>query len=84
MLNQVWYHQPKGGYGPQAVQHSPGLLIYTQGGENGRSAGSGCWDGAIKTIFWIDPVAGIAVCHLVLGFNQEDLLKSYRPSATRK
>jgi len=46
---------------PQNVQHSPGLALYLGGGEFGRKPGSGCWDGAYKTIFWIDPTTGIAV-----------------------
>lgn len=55
ILDDIWYHAPVG-----RIQHSPGLLLYTDGGEYGRKPGSGCWDGAMKTIFWIDPETGIA------------------------
>lgn len=58
----IWYHQPS--EPTDDLQQSPGLLIYPNGGQNGRSPGSGCWDGALKTVYWIDPKKGIAVSSL--------------------
>lgn len=49
------------------VSHSLGLCINENDSPHGRRAGSGCWSGAAKTHFWIDPKTGIAVslqyCH---------------------
>lgn len=59
MLTGQWYQRPLPSL--DNVQHSAGLALYPGGGEFGRAKGSGCWDGAFKTVFWIDPVTGIAV-----------------------
>ncbi|WVW87132.1 hypothetical protein I302_109189 [Kwoniella bestiolae CBS 10118] len=42
------------------VNHSVGFLLTTDDFTGGRKAGSGCWSGAAKTQFWIDPKTGIA------------------------
>ncbi|KAK8858905.1 hypothetical protein IAR55_003136 [Kwoniella newhampshirensis] len=45
------------------IGHSPGLFLNFDESVYGRKAFSGCWDGAAKTMFWIDPATGIgAVC----------------------
>lgn len=41
--------------------YSPGLLINMRESKFGRSAMSGCWDGAARTMYWLDPTKGIAV-----------------------
>jgi methyl acetate hydrolase len=55
----------KPGYFPnlstENVEHSVGFLINLEGFEGRRGAKSGCWSGAAKTQFWIDPSNGIAV-----------------------
>jgi methyl acetate hydrolase len=58
MMRGQFYHHPTPT--PQNVQHSPGLALYLEDGEWGRKKGSGCWNGALKTVFWIDPTTGIA------------------------
>jgi len=45
------------------IAHSVGLFINLVDSKYGRKAGSGCWDGAAKTYYFIDPATGIAsVC----------------------
>lgn len=46
---------------PQNVDHSVGFLLNLEDLTKRRKAGSGCWSGAAKTQFWIDPKSGIAV-----------------------
>lgn len=41
--------------------HSVGLVINKKDSCWGRRAGSGCWDGAAKTQYWLDPKTGVAV-----------------------
>lgn len=41
------------------VSHSLGLMLFETDGLHGRKAGTGCWSGAARTRFWIDPVSGI-------------------------
>jgi methyl acetate hydrolase len=43
------------------IGHSPGLFLNYVESKYGRSAMSGCWDGAAKTMYWLDPAKGIAV-----------------------
>jgi len=43
------------------IGHSPGLFLNYVESKFGRSAMSGCWDGAAKTMYWLDPAKGIAV-----------------------
>lgn len=43
------------------IGYGPGLFINKQESKWGRKAMSGFWDGAAKTMFWIDPTSGIAV-----------------------
>jgi len=43
------------------IGHSPGLFLNFIETKFGRKAMSGFWDGAAKTMFWIDPETGIAV-----------------------
>jgi methyl acetate hydrolase len=43
------------------VGYSPGLFLNFIDSKWGRLAMSGFWDGAAKTMFWIDPKTGIAV-----------------------
>lgn len=45
----------------QYIEHSVGLVLNTRDSRHGRKAGSGCWDGAAKTHYWLDPTTGIAV-----------------------
>jgi methyl acetate hydrolase len=45
----------------ELLGHSPGLFLTKADSKFGRKAGSGCWDGAAKTQYWIDPTTGIAV-----------------------
>ncbi|KAI5480308.1 hypothetical protein MNV49_001267 [Pseudohyphozyma bogoriensis] len=42
------------------IGHSVGLFLNLLESKHGRKAGSGCWDGAAKTYFWIDPASGLA------------------------
>ncbi|WRT69885.1 uncharacterized protein IL334_006876 [Kwoniella shivajii] len=42
------------------VNYSVGFLLTSEDLTGGRKAGSGCWSGAAKTQFWIDPKTGIA------------------------
>lgn len=46
---------------PELVNHSVGFLINLAPFNGRRKAVSGCWSGAAKTQFWIDPTTGIAV-----------------------
>jgi methyl acetate hydrolase len=43
------------------IGYSPGLFLNFIDSKWGRLAMSGFWDGAAKTMFWIDPKTGIAV-----------------------
>jgi CubicO group peptidase (beta-lactamase class C family) len=43
------------------LNHSVGFLLNLEDWTGRRKAGSGCWSGAAKTQFWIDPVTGVAV-----------------------
>ena len=43
------------------IGHSPGLFLNFVESKYGRSAMSGFWDGAAKTMYWLDPAKGIAV-----------------------
>ena len=52
------------------LNHSVGFLITSQPFQDGRRENSGCWSGAAKTQFWIDPETGIAVCHFFFFFEQ--------------
>lgn len=45
------------------VDYSVGFLLNKEDMTGRRKAISGCWSGAAKTQFWIDPVTGIAVSH---------------------
>lgn len=45
------------------VDHSVGFLINLEDMTGRRKKGSGCWSGAAKSQFWIDPTTGIAVSH---------------------
>lgn len=49
------------------VGYGPALFINKKESKWGRKAGSGFWDGAAKTMFWLDPTTGIAVSS---GLNQ--------------
>ncbi|WWC73881.1 uncharacterized protein I206_107853 [Kwoniella pini CBS 10737] len=44
----------------ETINHSVGFLLTLEDFTEGRKAGSGCWSGAAKTQFWIDPKTGIA------------------------
>jgi CubicO group peptidase (beta-lactamase class C family) len=46
---------------PENVNHSVAFLINQEPLRGRRKANSGCWSGAAKTQFWIDPESGIAV-----------------------
>jgi methyl acetate hydrolase len=46
---------------PEMVNHSVGFLINLDDFPGRRNANSGCWSGAAKTQFWIDPKTGLAV-----------------------
>lgn len=59
---QQTYHDPDHvANDAQYLEHSIGLVLNTRDSVNGRKAGSGCWDGAAKTQYWLDPTTGIAV-----------------------
>lgn len=45
----------------QYLGHSVGLVLSLKDSVHGRKKGSGCWDGAAKTQYWLDPATGIAV-----------------------
>lgn len=59
--------------------HSPGLLLNLAGIKEGRSAGSGCWFGLPGTMFWLDPVKGVAVSPA--GMEPSITVAHDRPSA---
>ncbi|EJT47519.1 hypothetical protein A1Q1_03631 [Trichosporon asahii var. asahii CBS 2479] len=44
----------------QGLSHSVGFMISTMDSCHGRKAGSGTWDGAAKSEYWVDPTSGIA------------------------
>nr|XP_031858552.1 uncharacterized protein CI109_006075 [Kwoniella shandongensis]KAA5525624.1 hypothetical protein CI109_006075 [Kwoniella shandongensis] len=55
------------------IGHSPGLFLTLKDSANGRKAGSGNWDGAAKTYFWLDPATGVgAVCCTNIMANNPD------------
>ncbi|ORY32004.1 beta-lactamase/transpeptidase-like protein [Naematelia encephala] len=55
------------------LAHSVGLMINVIDSKIGRKAGSGCWDGAAKTMFWLDPTTGIGgVCCTNIMANNPD------------
>jgi methyl acetate hydrolase len=60
MMKGQTYHDPSHD-SPDKVGHSIGLCLNKVDSVRGRKGGSGSWDGAAKTQFWIDPVSGIAV-----------------------
>jgi methyl acetate hydrolase len=43
------------------IVQSVGLAVNLVDSANGRKAGSGCWDGAARTMYWMDPKTGLAV-----------------------
>jgi CubicO group peptidase (beta-lactamase class C family) len=51
----------------QGLAHSVGFMLNTMDSVHGRRAFSGCWDGAAKSEYWIDPTTGIAVGAALLG-----------------
>jgi methyl acetate hydrolase len=53
--------------GRRRAGHSVGLLLNFEDSCHGRKAGSGCWDGAARTQYWLDPTTGLAV-RLVCGY----------------
>jgi methyl acetate hydrolase len=59
MMKGQHYHLPE----PKidTVQHSAALALYLADSDFGRPASVGRWDGAWKTIFFVDPVRGVAV-----------------------
>ncbi|KAK4686966.1 hypothetical protein P7C73_g3164, partial [Tremellales sp. Uapishka_1] len=61
------------------VGHSIGLFLNLADSKNGRKAGSGTWDGAAKTQFWIDPSSGLAgvCCTNLLAPNPDYFMKVY-------
>ncbi|BEI86676.1 hypothetical protein CcaverHIS002_0700220 [Cutaneotrichosporon cavernicola] len=55
------YHDPEHtANDAQFLGHSVGLVLSLKDSVNGRRKGSGCWDGAAKTHYWLDPATGIA------------------------
>ena len=57
------YHDPAllSNFTGDHIGHSVGLFLNTKDSCYGRKAGSGCWDGAAKTQYWLDPQTGIGV-----------------------
>lgn len=56
------YHDPAHvSNGAQGLGHSVGLVLNFEDSVHGRRAGSGCWDGAAKSQYWLDSKTGIAV-----------------------
>lgn len=45
----------------EQITHSLAISVNTEASPYGRSAYSGAWGGAARTVFWIDPASGIAV-----------------------
>jgi methyl acetate hydrolase len=43
------------------IAHGPALFLNKKESKWGRKPMSGFWDGAAKTMFWLDPTSGIAV-----------------------
>jgi CubicO group peptidase (beta-lactamase class C family) len=66
------YHDPSQ-VEAEELEHSIGLCLNPKDSVHGRKGGSGCWDGAAKTQYWLDPKTGIAVSlspilpHLITG-----------------
>lgn len=62
MTTRQAYHDPEHtANDAQYLGHSVGLVLSLKDSINGRREGSGCWDGAAKTQYWLDPKTGIAV-----------------------
>lgn len=62
MTMRQTYHDPEHTANDgQYLGHSVGLVLSLKDSVNGRKKGSGCWDGAAKTQYWLDPATGIAV-----------------------
>lgn len=62
MTARQTYHDPEHtANDAQFLGHSVGLVLSLKDSVNGRKEGSGCWDGAAKTQYWLDPKTGIAV-----------------------
>lgn len=63
----------------EGLEHSVGLLLNITDSVYGRKAGSGCWDGAAKTQYWVDPTTGVAgICFSqILAPNPDPFMKVY-------
>ncbi|WOO79889.1 Acyltransferase LovD [Vanrija pseudolonga] len=63
----------------QSLGHSVGLVLNFEDSVHGRKAGSGCWDGAAKSQYWLDPKTGIAgICFTqLLTPNPEPFMGTY-------
>ncbi|TXT06308.1 uncharacterized protein COLE_05639 [Cutaneotrichosporon oleaginosum] len=63
----------------QGLAHSVGFMLNTMDSVHGRRAFSGCWDGAAKSEYWIDPTTGVAaVCATNLnGPNPDHFMTVY-------
>jgi CubicO group peptidase (beta-lactamase class C family) len=62
MTTRQTYHDPEHtANDAQYLGHSVGLVLNVRDSVNGRKAGSGCWDGAARTQYWLDPTTGVAV-----------------------
>lgn len=48
------------------IGHSPGLFLNLLQSKWGRREGSGFWDGAAKTAFWLDPKTGLGVSEILI------------------
>lgn len=59
MMKGQSYHDSS--FTEEDVGHSVGLCLNLRDSVHGRKKGSGCWDGAAKTQYWLDPASGIAV-----------------------
>ncbi|KAK4703820.1 hypothetical protein P7C70_g2387, partial [Phenoliferia sp. Uapishka_3] len=75
MAKEQNYHDPAlltNGTG-EFIGHGLALFLNLKDSKYGRKAGSGCWDGAAKTQFWIDPASGLAgvCCTNLLAHNPD-------------
>jgi len=60
-MKAMAYHDPALMEDESRIGHSIGLCLNKVDSKYGKRGGSGCWDGAAQTKFWIDPVTRIAV-----------------------
>lgn len=65
------------------IGYGPALLINKKESKWGRKAMSGFWDGAAKTMFWLDPESGIAVSIANCYYGINSVYKSWKRADAR-